>query len=90
MTAGPHWWLRAGPRSEGMKITIESTTKIVKLDGIDCRVWEGQTERGVAIHAYIPRVAVRNDSDASQFEEELKEQRAPSAEVEAIPMRMIL
>ena len=35
-------------------MTIESTTKIVALNGIDCRVWEGTTERGVPIHCFIP------------------------------------
>lgn len=73
-----------------MKITIESTTKIVKLNGIDCRVWDGTTERGVKMHAFIPRVAVHVDDDASQFEQELLEQKAPSAALDAIPLRMII
>ena len=30
-----------------MTMTISSTTKVVTLDGVQCRVWEGQTERGV-------------------------------------------
>lgn len=73
-----------------MKITIESTTKIVNANGIDCRVWEGRTERGVEITCLIPRIAVKNGQDASQFEVELQEQRAPSANIEAWPLRMIL
>lgn len=32
-----------------MKMTIESTTRIVNASGIDCRVWEGKTERGVEV-----------------------------------------
>ena len=71
-----------------MTMTISSTTKVVTLDGVQCRVWEGQTERGIPIHCFIPRVAVKNGLDASQFEEELNEHRTPSAEVEAIPLRM--
>ena len=73
-----------------MKICIESTTKIVKLNGIDCRVWEGHTERGIPIHCFIPRIAVHKDEDASQFEAELEQQRAPSEAVAAYPLRMIL
>jgi hypothetical protein len=73
-----------------MKLIIESTTKIVRLNGIDCRVWEGITGHGVPVHCFIPRVAVNNDQDTSQFEQELSEQSAPSAEVEAIPLRMVL
>jgi hypothetical protein len=76
-----------------MKITVESTTKIVHMNRIPCRVWEGHTERGVPVHVYIPRIAVASDSPAeafAQFEEDLKEQRAPSPAVEAIPLRLIL
>ena len=65
-----------------MKITIESTTKIVTLNGIECRIWEGETERGVKIHCFIPLIAVR-DQDISQFEQELLEQPAPSVEIDA-------
>jgi hypothetical protein len=73
-----------------MKVTIESTTKIVKANDIDCRVWEGETEHGVKIICLIPRIAVKNGQDTSQFEAELKEQRAPSADTAVYPMRMIL
>ena len=77
-----------------MKITIESTTKIVNLQlgGVDfpCRVWEGQTESGVKVHCFIPRVAAKDSQDLSQFEAELLEQRAPSFEIQAFPLRFIL
>jgi hypothetical protein len=73
-----------------MKIAIESTTKIVSLNGIECRVWEGETERGVPIHCFISRIGVKNGLDCSQFEEELKEQRAPSAAVQSFPLRMLI
>lgn len=77
-----------------MRITVESTDKIVTLNGVPARVWEGKTERGVPIHCFITRIAVHNDEDHSQFDAELKEQPAPkvalSDVVEAIPLRMIL
>lgn len=78
-----------------MKITIESTTKIVTIEspaghGLECRVWEGETEGGVKVTCLIPRIAAKRDQDLSQFEAELKEQRAPSAEMQAFPARMIL
>ena len=73
-----------------MTITIESTTKVVTFNGLPCRIWEGHTASGIALHAYIPRVAVEKDADNSQFEDELTECKAPSAEVAAIPLRMIL
>jgi hypothetical protein len=73
-----------------MKVSLESTTKIVEMNGLPCRVWEGTTEGGIRTHAFIPRIAVHKDDDAREFEAELKEQKAPSVEVAAIPLRMIL
>lgn len=73
-----------------MKITIESTKKIVKANGIDCRVWEGISERGVRVVVLIPRIAVVEGQDVSQFEQELAEQRAPSVDAACFPLRLIL
>lgn len=73
-----------------MKITIESTTKIIKADGIECRVWEGKTASGINVMCLIPRVVVKADQDCSQFEKELQEQRAPSEDAQVFPLSMIL
>jgi hypothetical protein len=74
-----------------MKITIESTTKIVSLDGVQARVWEGHTESGIAVHCFITRIGVQRGLDTSQFERELEEQRPPSALIDATyPARMVL
>ena len=74
-----------------MKMMIESTTRIVKANGgIDCRVWEGVTERGVAVVVLVARIAVKEGQDVSQFEAELKEARAPSKDAEVYPLRMVL
>jgi hypothetical protein len=74
-----------------MKIAIESTTRIVMANDVPCRVWEGHTENGVAVTCLIPRIAVNSGADAAQFEAELREQKAPSAEGEAaFPLRMVL
>lgn len=74
-----------------MKITIESTTRMVTANGVDCRLWEGETERGVKIVVLIPRIAVQLGQDMQQFEAELKEQKAPSVVgVDVFPLRLIL
>lgn len=80
-----------------MKITIVSTTKIVEVKpgipsvGVPARIWEGTTESGIKVHCYITRIAIDKDEpNAEQFEKELMEQKAPSAEIEAIPGRLIL
>lgn len=76
-----------------MKITIENTSKIVHLDGVPGRVWEGQTDTGIPVICFITRIAVAEnagDQAHEQFKRELSEQRKPSTEVEAIPLRLIL
>jgi len=81
-----------------MKITIESTTKIVIIkpsplsDGVQARIWEGTSETGIKVMCYIARVAIPDEEQekADQFRSELIECKSPSIEAEAIPMRLIL
>lgn len=77
-----------------MHVNLESTDKVVTLviNGVDvpARIWEGRTGTGVRVHAYITRVAVADTEDTSQFERELVAHRPPTAEVDAIPLRLIL
>jgi hypothetical protein len=74
-----------------MKVTLENTTKIVHINGVPARVWEGTTDSGIACHAFITRIAVALTADAGQFTRELLEQRAPSPEVEkAYDARLVL
>lgn len=61
-----------------MKITLESTGELVPIDGRLCRVWQGATLAGVTVTAFVARVAVAPDADASEFQRELLETAAPS------------
>ena len=78
-----------------MKVTLESTDKIVTLvlsngTEVPARIWEGHTTQGIACHAYITRIGVAEHDDAAEFERDLREQRKPSAAVAAIPHRLIV
>ena len=77
-----------------MQVTLHPTTKVVEIviGGVlvPARIWEGQTGTGIKCHAYITRIAVHQDDDAEEFELELTEQRAPTTNVVAIPLRLIL
>ncbi len=82
-----------------MKITLESTTKIVDLfiDGakVPARIWEGATETGTPVHAFITRMAPTiqmplPDQVEREFGLQLQECRPPSPHIEAIPLRLIL
>jgi hypothetical protein len=62
-----------------MKMTIESTTRVVKVNGLEARVWQGTSERGVPVVCCITRIGVDRGADNSQFEAELKEHKPPGA-----------
>jgi len=73
-----------------MKIKIENTEKIVDLNGVQARVWEGKTDSGIPVHCFITLISPQTNENIEQFDKELKEQKAPSAEISAIPARMLL
>jgi hypothetical protein len=79
-----------------MRITIESTSKVVVLEtargAVPARIWEGETDSGIKVQCFITRIAHHKDDDAraDEFRKELEETRAPSAEMAAYPLRMIL
>jgi hypothetical protein len=68
----------------------EAWEAAVSSSWMPARIWEGHTETGIPVHCYVTRIAVQRDLDSSQFEAELQEHRAPSVEIEAIPLRLIL
>ncbi len=73
-----------------MIIRIESTSKVVTLDGVRARLWEGHTESGIPVIVWVTRIAVPEGAPQEQFQTELEAQRAPSAEAEALPMWTVL
>jgi len=78
-----------------MKVTLESTTKTVNLETptgvVPARIWEGTTDSGIAVHAFITRICVHRDLDSSQFERELQACREPTRLVdETYPARLVL
>jgi hypothetical protein len=79
-----------------MKVELESTNRIVDLEingtVVPARIWQGRTENGIECHAFITRIAVRQDRDASEFERDLRETVAPIRAdlAEAIPARLVL
>lgn len=70
-----------------MKITIESTDSITRIDGVPVRLWEGRTEAGTLCRVFVHRIALHESQDADQFDAELTEQLPPGR---YIPLSMIL
>lgn len=66
-----------------MKINLRSTSSIVKVNGVEARVWEGHTESGISVSCLITRIAVDKYEDCSEFEKELIEKPAPRAAMDA-------
>lgn len=75
-----------------MKIILENTSKIVEVNGVPGRIWEGKTGNGIAVSCVITRIAVEAGSDNEQFERELIETPAPAPMmgVSAFPARMVI
>lgn len=74
-----------------MNVQLHSTEKIVHINNVPARIWEGITESGIKVHAYITRIAIDKDEpNSEQFDMELQEHQPPSIEIEAIPLRLII
>ncbi|TAL41397.1 MAG: hypothetical protein EPN91_10810 [Salinibacterium sp.] len=73
-----------------MKITLEPTSRIIGLNGVPARVWEGTTDKGVRLTAFITRVAVdeaEGPAALASFSAELDECPVPTV---AWPARLLL
>lgn len=75
-----------------MKITIENTDKIVELNGVPARIWEGATDSGVPVTCFITRIVPRTHDDAvnAQFADELREEKTPTLYAQGIPLRLLI
>ena len=61
------------------------------MNGMRMRIWEGETDSGIKVHAYIPRIACdENEANQELFRVELLEQKKPSGAIEAIPLSLII
>lgn len=76
-----------------MKVRLQSTTKIVDVEVngavVPARIWEGETDSGIPVHAFITRIGVDREQDTRQFEAELQECATPSAPIQALPGRLV-
>lgn len=73
-----------------MKVTVESTPKIVEINGVPARVWQDQTEGGIPVIAFLTRIAAERDQDLAEFEADLQEHAQPVFDVQQWPDRMLI
>lgn len=60
-----------------MKISLSSTPDIVELDGVQCRIWVGKSEKGTKVVAYVHRLACETDAEAEELERDLIPKASP-------------
>ena len=84
-------------RGGGLKLHLQSTSRIVEVDGgrgvVPGRVWEGVTDSGIQVTCIITRIAVDRSDDTSRFEAELARCRTgppPAVHTDAFPARLVL
>jgi hypothetical protein len=70
-----------------MELMLKATDQITRLDGVEVRLWEGTTERGIPCKVFVHRLAVHNSQDSNQFEQELHEKMPPGR---IVPLSKIL
>lgn len=82
-----------------MKITIESTDKVIHFEvgvaAVPARIWEGHTADGTPVFCFITRIAPSIPEPippaiAAEFARSLQETKPPSPIARAIDMRFIL
>ena len=85
-----------------MKISIESTSKVVMLElpgggAMPARIWQGETADGIPVQCFITRIVPeipKSDPNidrlTAEFERDLQRQADPRPSVTAIPLRMII
>lgn len=63
-----------------MKIAIWNTSRIVTVNGVSARLWEGVTDKGVPVRCLITTIAADRNADVSDFARDLEEVAEPSPE----------
>jgi hypothetical protein len=60
-----------------VKILMESTDYLVKIGGVECRVWNGVTENNTQVFVMVHRLMLGADEDQLEFGDLLEQ--SPSA-----------
>ena len=74
-----------------MKIELEPTTQLHTIDGVPARLWQGTTDQGTPIFAFITHIGVDKDTPSPEIEAALgQEVSPPRPELRVFPARMVL
>jgi hypothetical protein len=75
-----------------MRIILDSTAKVIDLNGVPTRIWEGCSEDGVPVHAYVSLISPQTvfADELRAFDRDLEASPPPSPAADAIPARLVL
>jgi len=79
-----------------MKIILEPTGRFETVNQghgrVQCRIWEGVSDMGAKVIAYIPSVGLHNDASAAEQEQWARELREVKAErhLVSFDLRMVI
>jgi hypothetical protein len=73
-----------------VRVNLVSTSRVIDVNGVPARVWQGRTESGIEVTALITRISVERTEDTTEFEAELQECVQASTHVDAWPDRLVL
>jgi hypothetical protein len=68
-----------------MTITLEPTPRLLTIDGVVHRVWQGRTGHGIEVHAYVSRVAAIHGCDTRELDDALRPTSPLRPELRTIP-----
>lgn len=72
-----------------MRITIEATGDIQRVNGVAARLWKGRSESGVEVLCWVTLLGAAAAGDQEAFERELQELTV-IGHLGAIDLRMVL
>ena len=74
-----------------MKIILEPTDRMQTFDGAPCRVWEGLTDSGVEVFAFVRCIQpqTHDESKLAEFDQALKALPQPRKELVSFDYRMV-
>lgn len=72
-----------------MKITIQSTDKVIHLNGAPTRIWEGATENGLPIVCLVSELTGDFDGPYDEFERYPNKHTLASPAAERFALRMV-
>lgn len=75
-----------------MRLQIEPTEKIIKVNGTECRAWIGISEKGAHCFVFVASVAVLDESatKTAEFEADLRSLPHPGREADFALLEIVI